>query len=66
MQIFAAEVMPVLRRECGGGPTLPESTWTGGGARAGGRRRIIAETRTKVSFVEVVEIDLHRGRRPGP
>jgi alkanesulfonate monooxygenase SsuD/methylene tetrahydromethanopterin reductase-like flavin-dependent oxidoreductase (luciferase family) len=26
MQIFAAEVMPVLRRECGGGPSLPEST----------------------------------------
>jgi len=26
MQVFAAEVMPVLRRECGGGPTLPEST----------------------------------------
>lgn len=25
MQIFAAEVMLVLRRECGGGPTLPES-----------------------------------------
>ena len=25
MQVFAAEVMPVLRRECGGGPTLPES-----------------------------------------
>jgi alkanesulfonate monooxygenase SsuD/methylene tetrahydromethanopterin reductase-like flavin-dependent oxidoreductase (luciferase family) len=26
MRVFAAEVMPVLRRECGGGPTLPEST----------------------------------------
>jgi hypothetical protein len=26
MQVFAAEVMPVLRRECGGGATLPEST----------------------------------------
>jgi hypothetical protein len=26
MQVFAAEVMPVLRRECGGGPTLPESS----------------------------------------
>ena len=26
MQIFASEVMPVLRRECGGGPNLPEST----------------------------------------
>jgi hypothetical protein len=26
MQVFAAEVMPVLRRECGGGPTLSEST----------------------------------------
>jgi alkanesulfonate monooxygenase SsuD/methylene tetrahydromethanopterin reductase-like flavin-dependent oxidoreductase (luciferase family) len=26
MAIFATEVMPVLRRECGGGPTLPEST----------------------------------------
>jgi hypothetical protein len=26
MEIFAAEVMPVLRRECGGGPTLAEST----------------------------------------
>ncbi len=26
MAIFASEVMPVLRRECGGGPTLPEST----------------------------------------
>ncbi len=25
MQIFAAEVMPVLRRECGGGPALPDS-----------------------------------------
>ena len=25
MQLFAAEVMPVLRRECGGGPDLPES-----------------------------------------
>ena len=26
MQMFAEEVMPILRRECGGGPTLPEST----------------------------------------
>jgi hypothetical protein len=26
MQLFAQEVMPVLRRECGGSPTLPEST----------------------------------------
>jgi hypothetical protein len=26
MQLFASEVMPVLRRECGGAPTLPEST----------------------------------------
>ena len=26
MQVFAAEVMPVLRKECGGGPNLPEST----------------------------------------
>ena len=26
MQLFATEVMPVLRRECGGGPTLLEST----------------------------------------
>jgi alkanesulfonate monooxygenase SsuD/methylene tetrahydromethanopterin reductase-like flavin-dependent oxidoreductase (luciferase family) len=26
MQLFAAEVLPVLRRECGSGPTLPEST----------------------------------------
>jgi hypothetical protein len=26
MQLFAAEVMPVLRRECGGGPALPAST----------------------------------------
>jgi hypothetical protein len=26
MQLFAAEVMPVLRRECGGGSSLPEST----------------------------------------
>ena len=26
MQVFASEVMPVLRRECGGGPNLPEST----------------------------------------
>jgi hypothetical protein len=26
MQVFAAEVMPVLRRECGGGSTPPEST----------------------------------------
>jgi hypothetical protein len=26
MHLFAAEVMPVLRRECGGGPTLPTST----------------------------------------
>jgi hypothetical protein len=26
MQFFAEEVMPVLRRECGGGPSLPEST----------------------------------------
>src|SRR5262249_62036272 len=26
MELFAAEVMPVLRRECGGGPTLPPST----------------------------------------
>ena len=25
MHIFAAEVMPVLRRACGGGPTFPES-----------------------------------------
>jgi alkanesulfonate monooxygenase SsuD/methylene tetrahydromethanopterin reductase-like flavin-dependent oxidoreductase (luciferase family) len=25
MQLFASEVMPVLRRECGGGPGLPES-----------------------------------------
>ena len=25
MQLFAEEVMPVLRRECGGGPTLAES-----------------------------------------
>jgi hypothetical protein len=26
MHLFAEQVMPVLRRECGGGPTLPEST----------------------------------------
>ena len=26
MQLFATEVMPVLRRECGGGPALPEAT----------------------------------------
>ena len=26
MHVFADEVMPVLRRECGGGPTLPDST----------------------------------------
>jgi alkanesulfonate monooxygenase SsuD/methylene tetrahydromethanopterin reductase-like flavin-dependent oxidoreductase (luciferase family) len=26
MQLFAHEVLPVLRRECGGGPRLPEST----------------------------------------
>ncbi len=26
MEVFAAEVMPVLRRECGGGPTLQESS----------------------------------------
>ena len=26
MQTFAAEVLPVLHRECGGGPSLPEST----------------------------------------
>ena len=26
MEVFAAEVMPVLRRECGGGPKLQEST----------------------------------------
>jgi alkanesulfonate monooxygenase SsuD/methylene tetrahydromethanopterin reductase-like flavin-dependent oxidoreductase (luciferase family) len=26
MEVFAAEVMPVLRRECGGGPTLPEAS----------------------------------------
>jgi hypothetical protein len=26
MEMFAAEVMPTLRRECGGGPTLREST----------------------------------------
>jgi len=26
MQVFASEVMPTLRRECGGGPTLSEST----------------------------------------
>ena len=26
MQVFASEVMPTLRRECGGGPTLTEST----------------------------------------
>ena len=26
MQMFASDVMPVLRRECGGGPTYPEST----------------------------------------
>ena len=26
MRVFAEEVMPVLRRECGGGPELPEST----------------------------------------
>jgi alkanesulfonate monooxygenase SsuD/methylene tetrahydromethanopterin reductase-like flavin-dependent oxidoreductase (luciferase family) len=26
MQMFAADVMPVLRRECGGGPVLPAST----------------------------------------
>jgi hypothetical protein len=25
MQVFASEVMPTLRRECGGGPTLSES-----------------------------------------
>ena len=25
MEVFAADVMPVLRRECGGGPMLPES-----------------------------------------
>ncbi len=30
MRVFAEEVMPVLRRECGGGPDFPESTleWT--------------------------------------
>jgi hypothetical protein len=26
MQLFAEEVMPVLRRECGGSPEKPEST----------------------------------------
>ena len=26
MQLFADEVLPVLRRECGGGPRLPESS----------------------------------------
>src|SRR5262245_65577931 len=26
MHLFAEHVMPVLRRECGGGPTLPDST----------------------------------------
>ena len=26
MQLFSSEVMPALRRECGGGPTFPEST----------------------------------------
>ena len=26
MRVFAEEVMPVLRRECGGSPDFPEST----------------------------------------
>jgi alkanesulfonate monooxygenase SsuD/methylene tetrahydromethanopterin reductase-like flavin-dependent oxidoreductase (luciferase family) len=26
MRLFASEVVPILRRECGGGPDLPEST----------------------------------------
>jgi len=26
MEVFAADVMPILRRECGGGPTLPETS----------------------------------------
>jgi len=26
MHLFAEQVMPVLRRECGGGPALPDST----------------------------------------
>ena len=26
MQIFAEEVMPILRKQCGGGPSLPDST----------------------------------------
>jgi len=26
MHLFAEQVMPVLRRECGGGPVLPDST----------------------------------------
>ena len=26
MHLFAEQVVPVLRRECGGGPALPDST----------------------------------------
>src|SRR5438105_4335462 len=35
MEVFAAEVMPVLRRECGGGPKLQESTVHGAPLRNG-------------------------------